>query len=41
MQGQFGLRDMQQEIHDAFAVFRSEKIDNKLLNLMVQVIACL
>jgi hypothetical protein len=37
MQGQLGSRDMEQEINDTFAVFRSEVIDSKLLKLMVQV----
>ena len=37
MQGQFGSRNMEQEIHDAFSVFQSEKINDKLLKLMVQV----
>ncbi len=40
MQGQIGGRDMEQEIIDTFSVFRAEKIDDKLLNLMVQVLAC-
>jgi hypothetical protein len=39
MQGQLGNRDMEQEINDTFAVFRSDVIDSKLLKLMVQVSA--
>ncbi len=37
MRGQLGARDMDTEIRDTFAVFRSDLIDIKLLRLMAHV----
>jgi hypothetical protein len=38
MQGQFGGRNMEEDIRDTFGVFRSPTINLKLLKLMAQVL---
>ncbi len=38
MQGQSWVCEAEVEMHDTFAVFRVEKIDFKMLSLMIQVV---